>query len=264
MAREPGRPALPRRLAAVYVEIGRVYREYWAQILLLAAIVFVPLGLLDAAASQFDASSVESGDGFKVLVVVAALGVVTTTGLLGEVFFAGTIALSLTHPEHEQPPPLRELARRIKYGRLIAVDLLYVIVVAIGLILLIAPGIAAFALFGLAGPAVELEHRTVRGSFARSFRLVRSDFWLVLLVLLPIEIVGDLVGEALEHLFHSLLGDHFFSTWLSEAASNILTSPFFALAAVVLTTRLITALDGSGPRIRSARVRGDRDLEAIA
>lgn len=264
MAREPGRPALHRRLGGVYAEIGRVYREYWAQILLLAVIVFVPLGLVDAAASQFDASSLESGDGLKVLVIIAAFGVVTTTGLLGEVFFAGTIALSLTHPEHERPPRLRELARRIKYWRLIAVDLLYVIVVAVGLILLVAPGVAAFALLGLAGPAVELEHRNVRGAFARSFRLVRSDFWLVLLVLVPVEIVGDAIGEALEHLFHSLLGDHFFSTWFSEAFSNILTSPFFALAAVVLTTRLITALEGSGPRIRSVGVRGDRDLEAIA
>ncbi len=264
MRREPGQPALPRRVGGVYAQIGRVYRDYWAQILLLAVIVFVPLGLLDAAAAQFDSGSLESGDGFKILVIVAALGAVTTTGLLGEVFFAGTIALSLTHPEHEQPPPLRELARRIKYWRLIAVDLLYVILVAVGLILLIAPGVAAFAFLGLAGPAVELEHRSVRGSFARSFRLVRSDFWLVLLVLLPIEIVGDLIGETVEHLFHSLLGDHFFSTWLSEAVSNTLTSPFFALATVVLTTRLITALDGSGPRIRSVRGRGKRDLEAIA
>jgi thiamine transporter ThiT len=113
------------------------------------------------------------------------------------------------------------------------------------------PGVAAFVLLGLAGPAVELEERTVGGAFARSFRLVRSDFWLVFWVLIPIELAGDVLGSFAEHLAHDLLGDHFFSTWLSESVTNILFSPVFAIAAVLLTTRLITALDGSGPRIRS-------------
>jgi hypothetical protein len=264
VARDRGRPALLRRVGSVYAQIGRVYRDSWASILLLALVVFIPLGLIDAAAGQFDPGSVESGDGLKILVLLTALGAVTTTGLLGEVFFAGAVAISLTHPEHERPPPLRHIARQLKYGRLIVVDILYVIVVAIGLILFLAPGIAAFVLLGLAGPAVELEDRGVRGALARSFRLVRSDFWLVFLVLVPVEIVGDLVGEGLEHLAHSAFGDTFFSTWLSEAASNTLLSPVFAVAAVVLTTRLIASLDGSGPRIRSLRARRTGDLEAVA
>ena len=34
------------------------------------------------------------------------------TGLLGEVFFSGAVAVSLTHPEHEKPPSIAEVARR--------------------------------------------------------------------------------------------------------------------------------------------------------
>ncbi len=260
MARDRARPALPRRVGGLYAQIGRVYRDWWAGILRLAVVVFVPLGLIDAAAAQVDLGSLHVDNGIKVFALVAAAGAVTTTGLLGEVFFAGAISISLTHPEGDRLPRLGHIARRLNYRRLIVLDVVYVIMVAVGLLLLVLPGVAAFVLLGLAGPAVELEERTVRGALARSFRLVRTDFWLVFWVLVPIELVGDTLGSAAEHLAHDLIGDSFFSTWLSEAASNIVLSPLFAIAAVLLLTGLIGAVEGSGPRIRSLRVRRDEEL----
>jgi len=256
--------ALAGRVGSAYLGIARIYREWWGAILLLGIVVFVPLGLIDAAANQLDVESLDLDSGFKVFALVTAAGLVTTTGLLGEVFFAGAMSLSLTHPEGDRPPPLSHLARRIKYWRLIRLDLAYVVIVAVGLILLVAPGVAAFVLLGLAGPAVELEHRNVRGALARSYRLVRTDFWLVFWVLVPIEVAGDALGDVAEGQAHHLLGESFFSTWLSESVSNILLSPVFAIAAVLLATRLITALEGSGPQIRSLRVRQGEELGAPA
>jgi hypothetical protein len=235
--------ALARRVGGTYAGIARIYRDWWGAILPLGLVVFVPLGLLDAAAAQVEVDSLQLDNGFKVFAAIAAAGAVTTTGLLGEVLFAGAIALSLTHPEGERPPPLRRLARRISYGRLIVLDVAYVVLVAIGLLLLVVPGVVAFVLLGLAGPAVELEERTVRGALARSFRLVRADFWLVFWVLVPIELAGDALGSAAEHLAHDLL-----------------LSPVFAIAAVLLATRLIAAIDGAGPRIRSLGVRRGEEL----
>jgi hypothetical protein len=263
VARDRARPALPRRVGRLYAQIARVYRDWWAGILLLAAVVFVPLGLIDAAAAQVDVDSLRIDSGVKVFALIATAGAVTTTGLLGEVFFAGAISISLTHPEGDRPPRLSHIARRLNYWRLIVLDVVYVILVAVGLLLFILPGVAAFVLLGLAGPAVELEERTVRGALARSFRLVRTDFWLVFWVLVPIELVGDALGSAAEHAAHDLLGDSFFSTWLSEAVSNIVLSPLFAIAAVLLLTGLIAAVDGAGPRIRSLRVRRDEVLGVV-
>jgi hypothetical protein len=258
------RPILPRRIGSVYADIGRVYRDWWAGILLLAVVVFVPLGLIDAAAAQVDLESLDVDSGIKVFALIATAGAVTTTGLLGEVFFAGAISVSLTLPEEEGAPRLGEIARHLKYGRLILLDVVYVILVAVGLLFLVLPGAAAFVFFGLAGPAVEVEERTVWGALRRSFQLVRRDFWLVFWVLVPIELVGDALGSAAEHLAHDLLGDSFFSTWLSEAASNVLLSPVFAIAAVLLLTRLIAAWEGSGPRIRSLGVRRGEELGVTA
>jgi hypothetical protein len=256
--------ALVRRVGSVFAQIVRVYRTWWAGILLLAAAVFVPLGLLDAAALQVDVEALDLSSGIKVLALIAAAGAVTMTGLLGEVFFAGAIALSLTHPEGDRPPPLRHLARQISYRRLIVVDILYVVIVAVGLILLVLPGVVAFVVLGLSGPAVELEERTVLGALARSYRLVRADFWLVFWVLVPIELVGDAIGSLIEHFVHDALGDTFIATWISESTSNFALSPLFAIASVVLATRLINQLEGSGPRIRSLHGGRSEQLGALA
>src|SRR3977135_414721 len=56
-----------------------------------------------------------------------------STGLIGEVFYTGAVAISLTHPKEGRPPPLGEIARMVNYGPLIAIDLIYGALVAIGL-----------------------------------------------------------------------------------------------------------------------------------
>jgi hypothetical protein len=234
------------------VRIGRTYRSWAGSTLLLAFVVFVPLGLLDALVTEIDVESLDLGSGIKVAAVVATVGVVTATGLLGEVFFSGAVAVSLTHPRHERPPSLAEIARRLKYGRLIAVDLVYVLIVAVGLLLAFVPGALTFVWFGLAGPAVELEQRTVRGALARSWHLVRGNFWLVFWLLVPIEVVGDALGDGVANLVHAVLGDTLLASWLAESLSNIVLSPLFAIAAVLLTIDLIAAKDGDGPRLNSA------------
>jgi hypothetical protein len=235
-----------RRLVSLYARIGRTFYTRAGSLLLLAAVVFVPLGLLDALAVEVSVDALNVGDGIKVAAGAAAAAALTLTSLLGEVFYSGAVAVSLTHPEHEHAPPIREVARRLDYRRLIVVDILYFAVVAAGTILFFVPGILVFVWFGLAGPVVEIEKQTVRGAFSRSFHLVRHNFWLVLLVLGPIEIIGDSGGRAIVGLVHDLLGHSLIATWFAESASNIILTPIFAVAAVLLTLELIAEKDGSG------------------
>jgi len=182
------------------------------------------------------------------------VGAVTMTGLLGEIFFSGAIAISLTHPAHEGPPTLREIAGRIKYGRLVVVDVAFVTIVAAGLLVGVVPGVLAFVFLGLAGPIVEIEERSAIGALRRSFQLVRGNFWLVLWVLAPIEIVGDAIGGGVAGLVHHELGDSFLGIWLAEAASNAVLSPVFAVAAVLLAVKLIGIKEGAAPPLHAAPV----------
>lgn len=238
-----------RNLASIYARIGRTYRAWGPSLLLLAAIVFLPLGLLDSISVELNVDSFDLDSGIKIAALVAVIAALTTTSLIGEVFYSGAVAISLTHPEHEHPPSIREIARRLDYRRLIAVDLLYVLIVVIGLLLFIVPGVLAFVFLGLAGPVVELEKHSVRGALRRSWSLVRGRFWTVLLVLGPIEIVGDAIGEALGGLVHNVLGHSFVAVWLADSVANIFFTPIFAVAAVLLTLDLIADKDGAAPQL---------------
>jgi hypothetical protein len=246
--------SFPRRLAATYRQIWRTYWGWAPSILLLAVIVFVPLGLLNALTLNVELDSLDVTNGIKLAALALAVGAVTVTGLLGEVFFSGAIAVSLTHPHGEGPPPLREIARRLKYGRLIAVDLVFVGIVAVGLVLGVLPGILAYVWLGLAGPLVELEGCGAGGALRRSMQLVRGGFWLVFWVLVPIEIVGDAIGGALAHLVHDLLGHTFLATWLAESLADAALSPVFAVAAVLLTVDRMTAQEGTAPPLHATPV----------
>jgi hypothetical protein len=238
-----------RKLGSIYGRIARTYWSWAPSLLLLAAIVFLPLGLLDSISAELNVDSLDFDSGIKIAALVGALAALTTTSLIGEVFYSGAIAIFLTHPEHERPPSILEIARRIDYRRLIAVDLVYVVIVVVGLLLLFVPGVLAFVWFGLAGPVVEIEKRSVRGALRRSCSLVRGNFSIVALVLIPIEIAGDAGGDFLAAVVHAAIGHSFVATWLADSVANIFLTPVFAVAAVLLTLDLIAARDGSGPRL---------------
>ncbi len=235
---------LARKLGSLYGRIASTYIQGAPSLLLLAVAVFVPLGLLDALATEITVDSLDLRHSLELLAVIVATAAATVTGLLGEVFYSGTVAIYLTHPEGEKPPGLREIARRLKYRRLILVDIAYVAAVIVGLLLFVIPGILVFVWFALSGPVVEIEGRTVRGALTRSLSLVRGNFWLVFLVMAPVELVGDGVSELIAELVHGLLGHSLFATWAAESASNIVFTPIFAVAAVLLTLDLIAAKDG--------------------
>ena len=233
-----------RKLTSIYRNIARTYLRRSPTLVAVAIIVFVPLGLVDALAAEVDLDALDISSGIRLAALLAALSAVTATSLLGEVFYSGAVAVSLTHPEDEPPPSLQAIARRLNYRRLILIDLIYVALVLVGFLAFIVPGILFFVWFGLSGPVVEIEDQTIRGALGRSWELVRSNFWVVFFVLVPVEVVGDVLAEGVASLIHDWLGHSLFAGWLAESLSNILLSPVFAIAAVLLTLDLIAEKDG--------------------
>jgi len=234
---------------------ARIWRTYfaWARTLLpLAVVVFVPLGLVHAIPVHVEATSLSFGSGLDIVGAILAWLLLGTTGLIGDVFYTGTVAIALTHPHEDEQPSLREIAATIRYGRLIAVDLIYGVLVATAAIAFFVPGILVFVYLGLAAPVAEIEHRGVRAALIRSYRLVRGNFWLVLLVLAPIEVVNEGLTDLATAAAHALLGDSLVAEWLADTATNIVLTPFYAVAAVLLTTDLIAARDGADPRLHSS------------
>lgn len=233
------------RVLSTYARIAVTWWRWAPSLLILAVVVFVPLGLLHAIAINAELGSFGFGAGFRLLAALAAVLAIAATGLIGEVFYAGAVAISLTHPHDGRPPSLREIATTINYGPLIAIDLIYGAVVAFGLIAFVVPGALAFVWLGLAAPVVEIEHRGIRAGFARSVDLVRGRFWVVALVLVPIELVGDSLTDLLAAATHHAFASEVLSEWAADLLANVAFTPFYAVAAVLLTVDLIREKGGA-------------------
>jgi hypothetical protein len=235
-----------RRAAVIslYARIGRTYVRWAPSLLSLAIVVFVPLGLIHALTVHAEIGSFGFGPGLKLLALVGATLALAATGLVGEVFYTGAVAISLTHPHDGKPPSLRQVAGMVNYGPLIAIDLLYGALVAIGLIAFFVPGVLAFVWLGLAAPVVEIEHRGIRAALRRSVQLVRGKALVVAFVLIPIEIVGDSLTDRVTGLAHDAFGGSLVAEWCADVLTNVVFTPFYAVAAVLLTVDLIREKGG--------------------
>lgn len=238
---------------SLYLRIWRTYLAWARSLLPLAFFVFVPLGLVHAVPVHFEATHLDAGTGVELAGVALAIALLAVTGLLGEVFYTGAVAIALTHPDSGggRAPSPSQVARMVNYPVLIAIDLIFGVLVALGLVAFLVPGLLVFVYLGLAAPVAEIERRGVRAALVRSFQLVRGRFWLVLAVLLPIEILSDALTGLATTGAHALLGDSLPAEWLTDTVSNIVLTPFYAVAAVLLTLDLIAAEDGAAPRLHS-------------
>ncbi len=241
-------------VASLYLRIWRTYFAWARSLLPLAFFVFVPLGLAHAVPAHFETGSLDVGAGLELAGTVLGVVLLAITGLLGEVFYTGAVAIALTHPRDDdgRAPSLLEVARMVNYPTLIAIDLAFGALVALGLIAFVLPGVLLFVYLGLAAPVAEIEGHGVRSALARSLRLVRGHFWLVLTVLLPIEIASDALTDLATATAHAALGNSLFAEWAVDTATNIVLTPFYAVAAVLLTLDLIAAEDGAAPRLHLA------------
>ncbi len=208
-------------------------------LLLAGLVVFVPLSgieLLDDRLQEpladAELDQIEPG---VLIAVFAAIGAHAVAALLGEVVYTGIVAAAITRGEPGQPiPPLRELLGHLPLGRLVAVDLLWVLVVAVGFIAFVVPAFIFIVWFALVAPAVEIEGRGVIDAFRRSRELARRRFWLVFGLVLPLFAIADLLGSAAQSASLWGLGDGVAGDWVGAVLANLLVSPFTALVAVLL------------------------------
>jgi hypothetical protein len=113
-------------------------------------------------------------------------------------------------------------------GTLVAAGLLAGIAIAIGLVLLIVPGLYLMTIWLLIVPAIMLENRGVGDSFGRSHELVRGYGWSVFGVIVLTVLIFIGVG-----IVFGILDSVVDSAWVSFALNVLLqtvTAPFLALA----------------------------------
>ncbi len=193
--------------------------------------------------------SLDITNGIKLAALALAVGVVTATGLIGEVFFSGAIAISLTHPHGEDPPPLREIARRLNYGRLIAVDLDLRRDRRPGAPARPRPRHPRLRLARPRRPGGRARGPLARGALRRSLTSSAATSGSSSSCWRRSSSSATRSAAASPRLVHDLFGHTFVATWLAESVSDAVLAPIFAVAAVLLTVELIA---GEGRHLAAA------------
>jgi hypothetical protein len=233
-------PALKGR----HVSVARVFTDAWRLnlarfgFLLAAALaVFIPVGFVEA----LELHEVQTGDIniVRVIAVMLVAGLFTAVTLVGEVLYSGIVAAVVKEDRGHESHPLGKLLRSLPYGRLVAADLLFVVVVALGFVALIVPGFLFLAWFCLAAAVIEVERVSVRAAFGRSRALVRRDFWRALVIIIAVVIVSDLIEAGIVDLVANELGHSLIDRWIESTVSGMITAPIFAFPIVVLYFELV-------------------------
>lgn len=200
----------------------------------LAAVIFVPLGLLEAVQSEIGEVDTELMSDREVLEGLGVAGINVSTALLGEVLYAGAVSIAVISTPLGESPSLRRIMGEIRWGALIAIDLLFALGVLLGLLLLVVPGVIFFARYALTAVLAEVEERGVRDAFRRSAELSRGSYRLILGLVLGATALSEVATGLLGMLLDGLQTDHFLAEWAVASGGDILLNPISALLAVAL------------------------------
>jgi len=198
-------------LPAVLRDTARIYRALFGRTVVVAGLVFAVVCLVETV-------------GPWSVVLLSLVGTAVVQGALIEAVDQ--------RREHRGEPLLRATSRRA--GGLLGVSLLTGIGVAVGLFLLIVPGLILFTRWSLAVPAVMLEGRSPRDAMRRSRELVRGHGWQVFAVFLTVTVAAGLASLGIERALSPVLG-----LWLSLTLASTLTTPFAAHALNVVYYRIV-------------------------
>jgi hypothetical protein len=117
-----------------------------------------------------------------------------------------------------------------RLGGLIGLALLIALVVGVGFILLVIPGIIFLVFLAVAVPAFIIERLGVTDSMSRSWKLVSGSWWHVLGVI----VVAGIIAGVINGILAAIGGSSFFGAWILSAIGQIITAPFVALVGIVL------------------------------
>jgi hypothetical protein len=198
-------------------------------------VIFIPVGLFEVLGEELQEQVSEADFEVGRLIAVSVSAFVLGAGaLLGDVLYAGVVAAIVVDEREGARRTLGEVLTHIPILRLLGADLLLGLLVVVGLLLLVVPGLVVLSWFALVAPVIEVERSGVRAAFRRSRALVRGHFWLVFWIVVPVVVLSEMISVLIQSGTLWWLGDGFFGEWAGGVISNVLTAPLFALAVVVL------------------------------
>jgi hypothetical protein len=194
-------------------------------------LLLAPLALIELAgvapAIRLDTENLDLFGAVANLLVVLVFEVLTA-----EILAAAAERTVATEVRDEALPSVREFLRDLPWISLVVATVVYEAMVAVGVLLLVLPGVFVFVAGSVYGPVVVVERCPPLRAARRSRELVRGSFWrvaaLVILGVLLTELVTVVTGFALGELPD--LWSHVLGSYVVE----VLMSPLLGVGVAVL------------------------------
>lgn len=212
-------------VGAVFSDTFEIYRENAGPLLGSAAAVFVVVGLLQAALFS---------EGGLLLVLVGSI-----IGLIGTTLYTGfVVKLVEDVRDGRRDFTVNELFSSAAgaIGALIINGILKAIAVAVGLFLLVVPGLILLTIWAVTAPAIVVEGRDGIGAFGRSRELVRGRGWEVFAVIAFAFVITLIVSAVFNAIGAGIGGG---GALLLGMLGSILVAPISALVAAILYFQLV-------------------------
>jgi len=207
-------------------ESWRLYTKFFTRFFVVAAIVFLVINLIGALLGW-----VVGTGGLAVLVALIA----TAVSLIGTFWMQGALVYAVDDVRDGRiDSSINDLFERVRpyLGTLIIAGILAGLGIAVGILLLIVPGLILLTWWSLIIPVIALEGKPVGESFGRSRELVRGHAWTVFGIIIIVVLASAIASGVIQSIF-SFLGP-FLRYWIGGTIANAIVDPFLAVALTLM------------------------------
>lgn len=211
-----------------------VYRRGLWTFLAISVLVVVPAQLVVSGVGQEQLTAgYDSSRDPRDLLVPAVLGYLLLMPLVTAMCIHALVAMS----EGEKPRARQAIAKGLEaFAPMFLAVLMAGVAVALGLLLLVVPGVVLAILFYFVPQAVVLDGARQTGALRASAGLVRGFWWRTFGVVLLVNLVAALIALVLGSPFVTLAERQDQAAWqlLGTMLTATLTLPFTAIASILL------------------------------
>ncbi|HVM57604.1 MAG TPA: hypothetical protein VMT74_09085 [Gaiellaceae bacterium] len=219
-------------------ESWKLYTRFFTRFFVIALIVYLIVELLEALL----ATVIRHGSGVSALLAL----ITVVVSIVGTFWLQGALVYAVSDVRDGRiDTTIGQVFERVRpyLGTLILAGILAGLGIAVGLILLIVPGLILLTWWCLLVPAIVLEEKHVGESFSRSRELVRGHAWTVFGVIIVTAILSGIASGIIEWVFSFL--PRFFRYWLGGTLANSVVGPFFAVALTLMYFALKELKEGA-------------------
>lgn len=218
---------------AVVREAWELYKAHWRTFVPLALIVYLILGAIALVLG----------------LILGWLGILISAlaSIVGTFWLQGALVEAVQDVrDGKQDLSIGEIFSRVRprLGALIVAGILAGLGIAVGLILLIVPGLYLLTIWSVIVPAIVIEGKSAGESFGRSRELVSGYGWNVFGVII-ITIAAVIVASIIVGIATFWLPDGV-DTFVSDVISNTLVIPFVAVAWTIMYFTLVRLKESAG------------------